>query len=81
MATIYKRSDNQWRLQIRRKGIPLLSLTFMSYQEAVEWEREHEDAYMNNPAAYADFIKTQRLMVRGERRRRRRARATKLNLA
>ncbi|MGC8530349.1 MAG: tyrosine-type recombinase/integrase, partial [Leptospirillia bacterium] len=39
MATIDKRGDLQWRVQIRRKGYPVVRKTFSSRAEAEAWAR------------------------------------------
>ena len=43
MATISKRGDFQWRVQIRRKGYPATYKTFDTKIDAQKWARDVEN--------------------------------------
>ena len=44
MATIVKRPEGTYRVQIRRKGHKALSATFTKRQDAVDWAQKTEAA-------------------------------------
>lgn len=44
MATIRKRGDLQWQVQVRKKGFPLQTRTFMQRADAERWAKETEVA-------------------------------------
>lgn len=71
MATIYQRINRDGsstiRLLIRRKGIPLLCLSFSSYEEAEIWAKTHELEYIKNPKAYQSWIQKERLNLKRNR--------------
>lgn len=43
MASINKRGPYQWQVKIRRKGWPVQSKTFETYEEATKWARQIEN--------------------------------------
>lgn len=53
MATILKKTNKDgscsWRMIIRRKGIPALCKSFFSEEEAKEWVKQNEEAFIQNP--------------------------------
>lgn len=60
MASIRKRIPKgcvnwSYQVQIRRKGIPSLTISFVSYEEAFEWVDKNEDLYLRNPENYDDL--------------------------
>jgi hypothetical protein len=55
MATIRKRqlvNSYYWEVFLRRKGVPFFSVSFHSEQEAVDWVKDHEFKYMDDPELY-----------------------------
>ena len=65
MATIYERKNkdgsSSYRVQIRRKGLKKLSLTFFKAMDAVDFVNEFEEKYCLNPELY-DFNKSNDLL-------------------
>ncbi len=55
MASIEKRGD-KFRIRIRPEGLPLLSMTFPTYEEAEEWVEEHEQAYIDDHIKYKKWL-------------------------
>lgn len=59
MASIFERKRIHgapvYRVQLVKKGIPKLSVTFYDYDEAVDWILEHEMEYYKNPDRYANW--------------------------
>lgn len=60
MASIFERFNKDGtsttRVQIRRKGLPKLILSFSSYEIAKKWAEEHEQKYIKNPENYQSWI-------------------------
>ena len=57
MASIRKRIASgciniSYQVQIRRKGIPSLSISFCTYEEAIDWVNKNEFMYLRNPENY-----------------------------
>ena len=56
MATINIRKNKNgttpYRVQIRRKGLPIFMINFRDFDKAVKWVKEHEAKYIENPEAY-----------------------------
>jgi hypothetical protein len=71
LATIFNRINKDgsvsYRVMIRRKGLPLLTLSFFSYAEAVNWVIENEEKYIDNPNRYQKWIKKERLNLERDR--------------
>ncbi len=71
MASIFERLNKNGttttRVQIRRKGLPKLILSFSSYDEAKKWVKEHERQYIKNPDHYQSWIEKERLNMQRER--------------
>ena len=71
MATLFKRQNKNgtitYRVQIRRKGIPYLNLSFSHKDEANSWIEENEYQYMQNPSRYLKWIEAQRLNLKRKR--------------
>ncbi len=71
MASIFARQNANgtiaYRLQVRRKGIPYLNLSFGSLEEAEEWAIKNEKDYIDNPEKYLKWIEKERLILRRER--------------
>lgn len=65
MASIFSRvnknGSTSYRVLIRRKNVPLLCLTFSSEKEAVQWAKENELNYIQNPLKYIKLIGERRL--------------------
>ncbi len=62
MASITKRLAKgcirpSWRLQIRRTGVPSFYMTFVSYEDAVEWAEKNEEKYIRNPDPYIQLFR------------------------
>jgi hypothetical protein len=49
---------------LRPQGLPMLSLTFSTYEEAEEWVEEHEQRYIDDPERYQEWIKLNRLSIK-----------------
>lgn len=64
---INKEGSITYRVQIRRKGLPKLSLTFSSYQNAKSWVIKHEQKYIKNPDHYQAWIEKERLNMQRDR--------------
>ena len=71
MATIFKRQNKDetftYRIQIRRKGIPILCLSFTSLAEAESWVEQHEQIYISNPLLYLKDLNKMRLELSRKR--------------
>lgn len=71
MATIYARRNLNgtvtYRVIVRRKGIPILCLSFETYEEAIKWESKHEEKYLENPDLYQNWILKNRLLLQRKR--------------
>ncbi len=71
MATIYTRLNKDgtrtYRVQLRRKGIPKISLSFSSLEQAEIWVRINEKIFIDSPEIYIQEIEKQRLNWRRER--------------
>ncbi len=72
MASIWKRYNKKkdnwvYRVQIRRKGLPIFCLTFSTELEATIWIRLNEKEYIKNPELYIDFYERKKLEMRRER--------------
>lgn len=53
MATI-SRQGSKWRVQVRRVNVPYLSLTFRTYEDAVDWVQENERSFTKNARKYLE---------------------------
>lgn len=74
MATIYLRKDQKvtcWRVQIRRKDLPLLTISFDCEDKARRWAKENEFVFINHPEKYLDWVRSQRLTMRRQREKNR----------
>lgn len=71
MASIFERlckdGTSTFRVQIRRKGLPKLCLSFSSHKEAKKWVDEHEKQYIKCPERYQYWISCERLNLQRER--------------
>lgn len=71
MATIYERFNKNGlssaRVLIRRKGLPVLSVTFSTMEEATKWVKLNEYKYINDPDLYLKWIKEERLNLKRQR--------------
>jgi hypothetical protein len=71
MATVYKvkypTGRTAYRMIIRRKGLPIFSLTFCKKKEAFDWVNTHEFLYFTDPEKYFDWAKQERLHQRRKR--------------
>jgi hypothetical protein len=71
MATIYERFNKDGsstaRVQIRRKGLPVFSITFSKMEEATKWVKLNEYKYINDPDLYLTWIKEERINLRRKR--------------
>lgn len=72
MASIFARQNMNgtvtYRLQIRRKRVPKLNLTFTSREDAEEWQLLHEYAYIQDPYPYLSDLEKQRLRFKRQRK-------------
>jgi hypothetical protein len=59
MASIQQRGS-KFRVRIRSKGLPMLSLSFSSYEETEEWIEKYEEDYICDPDKYQRWIKANR---------------------
>ena len=71
MASIYKRrlkdGSGHYRMVIRRKELPLFSLTFTTREEAKAWVKENEANYIEMPMAYHKWARENRLSMKRAR--------------
>ena len=71
MASIFSRINKDgsvvYRVLVRRKGLPLLTMTFETLDEAEDWLDSHEENYIKNPIPYLEWIKTNRLSMKRQR--------------
>ncbi len=71
MASIITRNklngQKTFRVQIRRKNLPIFSITFSSLTEAIKWIEENEKKYIDDPIPYINWIKENRLKLKRER--------------
>lgn len=71
MATIFSRlnkdGSSTYRVMIRRKGVPILCLSFLSLKEAKEWVNLNEKSYIKYPKELKDHLEKERLFARRER--------------
>lgn len=58
MSSIQERTivNTMYRVRIRPEGLPTLSLTFSTHEEAEEWLDEHEEAYIKDPWPYIEWL-------------------------
>jgi len=66
MSTIDTRKiiNTTFRVRLRNKYIPTLSLTFSLKKEAETWVEEHEEKYLENPEIYHKWIKENRKSIK-----------------
>lgn len=55
-----------YQVQLRRKGIPSLTISFVTYDEAIEWVNKHEENYLKNPERY-EYLRNSYRQLRRER--------------
>lgn len=69
MASIRKRIasgciNTSYQVQLRRIGFPSVTISFVTYEEALKWVEENEENYLKNPESYLylkeDFRKLRR---------------------
>lgn len=58
--------NSTYQVQLRRKGIPSLSLTFVTYEEALDWVEKNEKKYLENPESY-EYLRNSYRKLRRER--------------
>ena len=77
MATILEREtasgQKRYRVQLRRKGVPSLNLTFDTKEAASDWIRDHEMQYLDNPEFYQHWAKRNKLYWRRRREQKERS--------
>ena len=56
-----------YRVIIRRKNTPLLSMTFETEKDAKKWVEDHEEKYIIDPTFYIENYKSERLIQRRKR--------------
>lgn len=65
MASIYERKNANgsitFRVIIRRKNIRTFCLSFLTYEEAIDWVSSHEENYIKDPESYQQWINDNRL--------------------
>jgi hypothetical protein len=69
VTKVYKNGKHiGWQARIVRVGVPRFTLSFCTYDEAVEWLNENEENYINDPESlkYLDRVKE----LRGRRKKR-----------
>jgi len=67
MATIRKREflhSYLYEVQIRRQGVPQLTISFHTLKEAQEWVHQNEFEYLRNPHKFRDQIEMIRLSMK-----------------
>lgn len=54
--------NGKWKVQFRRKGIKHFCMNFNTKKEAIDWAKEHEFKFIENPELYytADRLKLRR---------------------
>ncbi len=70
MATIRKRQFIEaylYEVQVRRKGMPSLTVSFSSLEEAEEWVKQNEFRVIENPEKYREWIDKNRLEMKRKR--------------
>lgn len=71
MATIYERFNKDGtstaRVQIRRRGLPVLNMSFSCIEDAKIWVKLNEYKYISDPDLYLKWIEKERLNLRRER--------------
>lgn len=75
MATIRKRqfiNSHLYEVQVRRRGIPSLTVSFGTLEEAKDWVTKNEFEYLKNPEKYRNKIATMRLKMKWLREENRR---------
>lgn len=70
VVKVYKKEKHvSWQARICRVGIPKLTLSFCTYDEASDWLNENEESYINNPELFMkEFNRLKEL--RGRRKKR-----------
>lgn len=73
MATITEvwsqgRKTDKWKVQIRRKGLPVFCVNFNTKDEAIKWAEENEFEYIKN---HKKFLEIDRLKLRRQREEKR----------
>jgi len=58
MASIRKRIASgcvniSYQVQLRRKGLPSVTISFVTYEEASKWVENNEENYLRNPDSYS----------------------------
>ncbi len=71
MASIRKRLacgciNISYQVQIRRKGIKSLTISFCTYEEAVSWVHENEESFLENPESF-DYLRKEYRTLRRDR--------------
>lgn len=71
MASIRKRIASgcinySYQVQLRRKGIPSVTISFVTYEEAINWVIKNEENYLKNPESYL-YLKDDYTKLRRER--------------
>lgn len=68
MAGIFKRVHPsgavRWRVAFKHRGLPTFSRSFEVLEEAIEWAKENEEAYIRDPESYHKFGKDTREILR-----------------
>jgi hypothetical protein len=71
MATISKKINKDgsevYRMIVRRKGLPLFTMTFSTRKEAVDWVDMNEELYIKNPEPFNIWLRKNRLRLERER--------------
>lgn len=71
MATLFERRNENgtttYRVQVRRKGIPKINLSFSDKDEAKQWIDANEYQYIQNPEKYLNWIASERLNLKRKR--------------
>jgi ribosomal protein L37E len=73
MASIHKRKNRDgtfnYRVQIRRKGIKHLIISFPSLKEAKDWAKNNEKRYIDNPDLFNNWMYDKENRIRYKRNR------------
>jgi len=57
VVKVYKNGKHiAWQARICRVGVPKLTLSFCTYDEASDWINENEEEYINNPESILDTL-------------------------
>lgn len=64
------KKNGKWKVQFRRKGLKTFSINFNTKKEAIDWAKEHEFKFIENPELYysVDRLKLRRQREKYEKK-------------